>query len=137
MMTISNFIRISGLVVISILILVSIFIISNTIKLTVVARKREINIMKYIGATNGYIRGPFILEGIFLGAIGSLLAILVVYLGYKYISLFVNEKLYVLFTIYMIPYYEILDDIVIMFTAIGMGIGVLGSIVSLRRFLNV
>ncbi len=137
MMTISNFIRVGGLVVISILILVSIFIISNTIKLTVAARRREINIMKYIGATNGYIRGPFILEGIFLGAIGSLLAILVVYCSYKYLSLVINEKLYVLFTVYIIPYYEILDDIAIMFTAIGIGIGVLGSIVSLRKFLNV
>lgn len=137
MMTISNFIRIGGFVVISILIFVSIFIISNTIKLTVAARRREINIMKYIGATNGYIRGPFILEGIFLGAIGSLLAILVVYYSYKYLSLVINEKLYVLFTIYIIPYYAILDDIIIMFTAIGVGIGVLGSIVSLRKFLNV
>ncbi len=137
MVTISNFIRVGGLVVISILILVSIFIISNTIKLTVAARKREINIMKYIGATNGYIRGPFILEGIFLGAIGSILAILVVCFSYKYLFLVVNEKLYVLFTVYMIPYYEILDDIIIMFTAIGIGIGVLGSIVSLRKFLNV
>lgn len=137
MITISNFIRVSGLVVISILILVSIFIISNTIKLTVAARRREINIMKYIGATNGYIRGPFILEGIFLGAIGSFLAILVVYFSYKYLSLVINDKLYVLFTVYIIPYYEMLDDIVIMFTAIGIGIGVLGSIVSLRKFLNV
>lgn len=137
MMTISNFIRIGGLVVISTLIFVSIFIISNTIKLTVAARRREINIMKYIGATNGYIRGPFILEGIFLGAIGSLLAILVVYYSYKYLSLVINEKLYVLFTVYIIPYYEILDDIMIMFTAIGVGIGILGSIVSLRKFLNV
>lgn len=137
MMAVSNFIRVGGLVVISILILVSIFIISNTIKLTVAARRREINIMKYIGATNGYIRGPFILEGIFLGAIGSFLAILVVYFSYKYLSLVINEKLYVLFTIYIIPYYAILDDIIIMFTAIGVGIGVLGSIVSLRKFLNV
>ncbi|KGG80244.1 cell-division protein [Caloranaerobacter azorensis H53214] len=137
MMAISNFVRAGGLAVISILILVSIFIISNTVKLTVAARRREISIMKYIGATNGYIRGPFILEGIFLGAIGSILAILIVSFGYKYLFLVVNERLYVLFTVYMIPYYEILDDIIIMFTAIGIGIGVLGSIISLRKFLRV
>ena len=65
LMVVANYIRVGGITVIGVLIFVSIFIISNTIKLTVTSRKREIGIMKYVGATNGYIRGPFILERIF------------------------------------------------------------------------
>ncbi len=68
----SNYIRAGGLVIVAILILVSIFIISNTIKITVTARRREIDIMKYVGATNGYIRGPFIIEGLVFGLIGAI-----------------------------------------------------------------
>jgi len=105
--------------------------------ITVAARKREINIMKYVGATNGFIRGPFIIEGILLGVIGSGLSVLAINYGYKYLFSNINEKLYVIFTVYMIPPYGLANDILIMFTAIGVGIGVLGSVLSLRRFLNV
>lgn len=137
LMTIANFIKIGGLVLIAILMLISIFIISNTIKLTVAARKREINIMKYVGATNGFIRGPFIIEGMLLGLIGSAISILIVNYGYKYLFTTVNERLYVLFTIYLVPYTAIFNDLLIISLTIGVGIGILGSIVSLRRFLNV
>jgi len=137
LMNIANFVRIGGLVVIGILMFISIFVISNTIKITVAARKREINIMKYVGATNGFIRGPFIIEGILLGVIGSGLSVLAINYGYKYLFSNINEKLYVIFTVYMIPPYGLANDILIMFTAIGVGIGVLGSVLSLRRFLNV
>ncbi|MFA7411766.1 MAG: permease-like cell division protein FtsX, partial [Tissierellaceae bacterium] len=67
LLTIANYIRFVGIGVIGALVLISIFIISNTIKITVSSRKREISIMKYVGATNGYIRGPFIIEGILFG----------------------------------------------------------------------
>jgi len=66
----ASYIRIGGMIIIAVLVFVSIFIISNTIKLTVTSRKREINIMKYVGATNSYIRGPFIIEGVFLELLG-------------------------------------------------------------------
>lgn len=69
----ANYVRGGGLIVIGILVFISVFIISNTIKITVTARKREINIMKYVGATNGYIRGPFIIEGVLFGLIGAVL----------------------------------------------------------------
>lgn len=134
---IANYIRVVGLVVIAILMFVSIFIISNTIKLTVAARKREINIMKYVGATNGYIRGPFIIEGIFLGIIGAALSVIIVNYGYGYLFKAINEKLYVLFTVYLVPPQALLNDITIMFVAIGVGIGALGSLISLRKYLNV
>ncbi|MBV1817576.1 permease-like cell division protein FtsX [Anaerosalibacter bizertensis] len=132
----ANYIRITGIIIIVILMAVSVFIISNTIKITVTARKREVNIMKYVGATNGYIRGPFIIEGILLGLIGALLSILIVNYGYDYLFKVINEKLYVLFTVYLVAPHTLLKDISIMFIAIGVGIGTLGSLVSLKRFLN-
>lgn len=133
----ANYISVAGMVIIAILILISVFIISNTVKITVTARKREVNIMKYVGATNGYIRGPFIIEGILLGLIGAMLSILIVNYGYDYLFQIINEKLYVIFTVYLVAPHTLLKDITIIFTAIGMGIGTLGSLVSLKRFLNV
>ena len=78
LMLIANYIRVGGIVVIGVLVLVSVFIISNTVKITVASRRREINIMKYVGATNGYIRGPFIIEGVLFGLIGAALSIVVI-----------------------------------------------------------
>ncbi|MCR2043915.1 permease-like cell division protein FtsX [Anaerosalibacter massiliensis] len=133
----ANYIRVAGIIAIAILMFISVFIISNTIKITVTARKKEVNIMKYVGASNGYIRGPFIIEGILLGLIGAVLSILIVNYGYEYIFHFINERLYVIFTVYLVAPYTLLKDISIMFVAIGVGIGTLGSLVSLKRFLNV
>jgi len=133
----TNYIRTGGLIIVLILILVSIFIISNTIKLTVTARKREINIMKYVGATNGYIRGPFVIEGVVFGLIGAIISILAVNYGYNYFFNAANDKLYVLFTVYLVPPKALMQDISIIFIAIGAGIGALGSLVSMKRFLNV
>ncbi|MDR7856557.1 permease-like cell division protein FtsX [Tissierella sp.] len=137
LMIFANYIRFGGIVIIGILVLVSVFIISNTIKITVASRKREINIMKYVGATNGYIRGPFIIEGILFGLIGAVLSIVLLNYGYEYFFKSVSDQLYVLFTVYLVSPTLLVKDIAIMFTAIGVGIGALGSIVSLKRFLNV
>lgn len=137
LLVIANYIRFAGIGVIGALVLISIFIISNTIKITVTSRKREINIMKYVGATNGYIRGPFIIEGILFGLIGSILSIAVINYGYEYFFKSVNDKLYLLLTVYLVSPSLLIKDITIIFVAIGVGIGALGSIVSLKRFLNV
>lgn len=136
LMIFANYIRFGGLIVIGILIFVSVFIISNTIKITVTSRRREINIMKYVGATNGYIRGPFILEGVLFGLIGAVVSIVMVYYGYENFFRTVNEKLYILFATNLVPPSSIFNDIAIIFIAIGVGIGGLGSLVSLKRFLN-
>lgn len=133
----AKYIRFGGMVVIAILMIISIFIISNTIKITVFARRDEISIMKYVGATNGYIRGPFIIEGVLFGLVGALLSILIVNFGYQYLFEAVNDKLYVLFTVYLVPPTSLVKDISIIFSAMGMGIGALGSLLSLKRFLNV
>lgn len=137
LMIIANYIRVGGIAVIGVLVLVSVFIISNTVKITVASRRREINIMKYVGATNGYIRGPFIIEGVLFGLIGAALSIVVINYGYEYFFKSVSDKLYVLLTVYLVSPALLVKDITIMFTAIGVGIGALGSILSLKRFLNV
>lgn len=137
LMLFANYIRIGGVAIIGILVLVSIFIISNTIKIAVNSRKREINIMKYVGATNGYIRGPFVIEGILFGLIGALISICLVNYGYDYFFKSVNDKLYVLFTVYLVPPAILFKDVAIMFSSIGIGIGALGSLISLKKFLRV
>ncbi|MBS4534811.1 permease-like cell division protein FtsX [Clostridium sp. D2Q-14] len=137
MVNISTLVRNGGLVIIGILVLISIFIISNTIKITVAARKKEINIMKYVGATNGFIRGPFIVEGILLGIIGSIVSIFIIEFSYKYLFEVASKQLYVFSNVYMIPYYNLFGDVVLIFMSIGIGIGIIGSVVSLRRFLKV
>lgn len=137
LMTFANYVRLGGIAIIAALILVSIFIISNTIKLTVASRKREIGIMKYVGATNGYIKGPFIIEGILFGLIGALLSIGLVYYGYDYFFESVSEKVYAWISVILVPPELIINDIVIIFTAIGAGIGALGSLVSMKKYLNV
>lgn len=137
LMIFANYIRIGGIAIIVALVSVSIFIISNTIKLTVTSRSREISIMKYVGATNGYIKGPFVIEGILFGLLGALISIVVIYYSYGYFFDLVNETLYSLFTIMLVPPTKIFKDISIMFISIGAGIGALGSLVSMKRFLNV
>lgn len=133
----ASYIRIGGMIIIAVLVFVSIFIISNTIKLTVTSRKREINIMKYVGATNSYIRGPFIIEGVFFGLVGALISIAVVYFAYRYLYLNMNESFYNMFTFYLIPPESIISDISVIFLTLGAGIGAMGSMLSLKKFLNV
>lgn len=134
---VSNYIRLGGIIVTGVLIFVSVFIISNTIKITVASRKREINIMKYVGATNGYIRGPFIIEGVLFGLLAAVISVVIVYYGYGYFFNSVKETLFSMFTVVLAPPKALFTDIAIIFIAIGVGIGALGSLLSLKRYLNV
>ncbi|OXT09054.1 permease-like cell division protein FtsX [Thermoanaerobacterium thermosaccharolyticum] len=127
-------IRIVGLCVILILFIISVVIISNTIKLGVFARRREINIMKYIGATDWFIRWPFLVEGIVLGLVGAILAIVILGLIYGYAADLVNNKL-IIFT--LLPVGNVLRQSLMYFLAMGSLIGALGSGISIKRFLNV
>lgn len=138
LVTISNTLRKIGVVIIGILILISIFIISNTIKMTVVFRRKEIELMQYIGASNGYVRGPFIIEGMILGIIGSVIAILIIAFSYNNLLNYLTGYLSMLagFSGYMIKLNLIIKDIAIIFVTIGVGIGTLGSLISLKKFLN-
>ncbi|QXM05335.1 permease-like cell division protein FtsX [Crassaminicella indica] len=137
LLKITNFIRVTGIIIIGILILISMFIVGNTIKLTVIARRREINIMKYVGATNWFIRWPFLIEGVLLGLIGSVIALGVVGFSYQRIFDFITQKLYVMLSAYMIPAPVFIENTAVIFIVLGMGIGALGSIFSMRKFLKV
>lgn len=129
--------RVGGVIIIGILLVVSIFIISNTIKITVMARQTEISIMKYVGAANGFIRGPFIIEGTVLGIIGAVISIVIVLFGYRYIIGSLSTSSYDFLSSYIIPTRALVKDIVIIFISIGAGVGMIGSLISLRRFLKV
>ena len=137
MLTISRIISTAGLAIILLLSIVSLFIIANTIKIALYARKREINIMKYIGATNWFIRWPFIIEGMTLGFLGAAIALGSVYVLYGFIFSKLSSEAYSLIGGYLLPISTISDNIAIIFASMGIGIGVLGSLVSLRRYLKV
>jgi cell division transport system permease protein len=126
-------VRLLGLVIMAIFAAVSIFIISNTIRLTVFARRREINIMKYIGATDWFVRWPFLIEGMVLGFIGAAIAIGILAGGYKYLYNIVRLNIPMISLLPMEEFY----NYALGFLAIGMFIGAFGSSFSIRRFLHV
>lgn len=127
-------VRYSSTVLMIILGTISIFLISNTIKLTVFARKREISIMKFIGATDWFIRWPFILEGLLLGLIGGFLAALIVQNAYTYAANTIQQNIMV-FT--LVPPQEAVKQIWWQFSLLGTLIGGFGSYISIRKFLIV
>jgi len=140
LITISDFVKKIGTGITIVLLFISIFIISNTIKITVMNRRKEIELMQYIGATNGYVRGPFMIEGIMLGTIGSIAAILILILAYNNVFDYLTAKYVALLSGmsgYMIGVEMILPDLTIIFFTIGIGIGILGSLFSLKKFLSV
>lgn len=122
-----------------ILILISLFIISNTIKLTVHARRREISIMKYVGATNGFIRWPFIVEGIIIGLISGFISIAIVSFGYNLASQAILESSIVkdIQTFTLLGFSDIFSLLLSVYIILGAGIGVIGSSISMRKYLEV
>ncbi len=115
-----------------ILVLISAAIISNAIKASVFARRREIHIMKYIGATNWFVRWPFLVEGILIGLMGAVLAFFAIWLLYLRI-----ENGTALEFIQLIPFKDMLTFVAIVFGVAGMFIGFLGSFIGVRRHLKV
>lgn len=113
---------------------VSIFLITNTIKLTVYSRRREVGIMKFVGATDWFIRWPFIIEGIIIGAVGSLASSVLLFFTYKaVVSAIVTNMFYVS----LVPVTFVLGTLTWIFLAGGMIVGAIGSFVALRKFLVV
>ncbi|MCR1899084.1 permease-like cell division protein FtsX [Irregularibacter muris] len=131
------FARLITLILTIILTAVSIFIISNTIKLTVFARQREINIMKYVGATNWYVRWPFLMEGALLGLIGALFSTLVLGYGYYYFTGLTSNTMISVLSDSLIPASALMTQLTFFFIIMGIIIGALGSILSIRKFLKV
>ncbi|KGM97658.1 cell division protein FtsX [Clostridium novyi A str. 4552] len=123
-----------GIVALFIMIPICLFLIGNTIKLAVYARKREINIMKYVGATDWFIRWPFIIEGVIIGVIGSLVASGCLY--YVYRAVYYKLTGIIMLLNILTPRYFAMN-IVWVFILSGIIIGGLGSIISIRKFLEV
>lgn len=130
----THLIRLIGVALIILLTGAAIFIISNTIRLTVFARRKEIAIMKYVGATDWFIRWPFLLEGICLGFIGGGLATIFLYIVYNQVA----QEIYEAMAFFpLIPQHPFIDYISLAILVAGIIIGALGSTISLKRFLKV
>ncbi len=135
---IKNTIRIIGIVLIIVMGIIATGIIINTIKLTVLLRKNEINIMKYVGATDGFIRGPFIVEGLLIGIIGAIIPCVISWFFYGEIVNAMYSEFSIIKRLFeFCPGSEIFSFIIPVSLVIGGGLGALGSITSIRKHLNV
>ena len=135
---IANGIRTATGVILVLLILISIFIIANTIKLTVHARRKEISIMKYVGATNGFIRWPFMVEGILIGIIAALITVVVLGFTYNFIAGgMTNGGTMATLDLNLLTFSDMLSTLLTVYIVMGIGIGTIGSAISMRKYLEV
>ena len=137
LVAIANGVRIVSAVILTLLVLISIFIIGNTIKLTVHARRKEISIMKYVGATDSFIRWPFVFEGIIIGIVAALLSILVLGIAYSLITNAAANSIISTMGIKLLSFTDMTTLLVIVYMVLGIGIGALGSSISMRKYLQV
>lgn len=121
-----------------ILIVISVFIISNTIKLTVHARRKEISIMKYVGATNSFIRTPFMIEGVIIGLASSVISLGVIGILYNAVvsKLMVSDTIQKI-GVSILSFNNLFTEIIIVYLILGIGIGILGSSISMKKYLDV
>ena len=134
--TLRNVASLVSIALVAVLLLVSLFIMSNTIKLTTFDRREEIAIMKMVGATNGFIRWPFVFEGLLLGLLGAVAAFLLQWLLYAAMcrGIAASDTLQLL---RIVPFTRIWKVVAIVFGATGLLVGMGGSTMAIRRFLNV
>ena len=135
---INNGLSIASVVIILIFLAVSVVIITNTIRITVNSRRQEINIMKYVGATDWFIRWPFIIEGVLIGLFGSAIPLATCLTGYNQVLLVIYEEIPMLQNIVeFIPSQDIFQILIPMCLAFGAAIGITGSVASIRKHLKV
>ena len=131
-------VRIVTGVILILLIVISIAIIANTIKLTVHARRKEISIMKYVGATNNFIRWPFLVEGIIIGVLSGLLSVALIGISYTYIAnKMANVAFFQMANWHLLAFNDMFNLILVVYLALGIGIGIIGSSISMRKYLEV
>ena len=131
-------VKIGSYIIISALVCISVFIISNTIKLTVYARRKEISIMKYVGATNSFIRWPFVVEGIIIGLISGAISLALVAGLYMFISQNIGFVGFLSnLGLRLLDFSDMFNLILVIYLILGVGIGVLGSSLSMRKYLKV
>ena len=134
--TLQRVLHIASVAVIVVLLIVSLLIISNTVKLAMYDRKDEIAIMKMVGATNGFIRLPFVVEGFVLGMLGATVAFFILWIMYNLlVSRLAEVDTLKLFS--FVPFTELLQPMVATFAAAGLFVGVVGSWTSIRKFMDV
>ena len=133
---ISHFIEMGSIIAMAFLVIVSIIIVANTIKLTVFNREKEIGIMKYLGATDWFVRAPFVWGGIIVGTISALIATGLTHVIYTKVVELVGTDIARIISVSMVPADYLTKNLLIIFLCLGISIGVCGSIISIRRFLD-
>ena len=133
---VSRFVEIGSLITMAFLVIVSIIIVANTIKLTVFNREKEISIMKYLGATDWFVRAPFIWGGIFVGVISAAIATGLTYIIYQKTVEIIGGDLGRILSVDLVSARYLSDNLMIIFLCIGISVGMCGSIISIRRFLD-
>ena len=136
-LTISGVVRVVSMILILMLGIISIVIIFNTIRITVNARRTEINIMKYVGATDWFIRWPFVFEGLLIGLAGGIIPAALCWLGYNRVIGMIREGLPIISFIQFRPGFEIFSYLIPFALLLGILIGTVGSLLSVRRHLKV
>ncbi len=133
---ITSILQKGALVIVAFLIIVSVVVVSNTIRITVEARKEEIAIMKYIGATNWFIRGPMLCEGVIIGMISALIAFAITSTLYANLVASFGDKIVLLVSTSLVDTKYMVFTLIWIFMALGISIGAVGSIISMRRYLK-
>ena len=135
---IANGIKIAIAIIFIVLLFIAITIISNTIRLTVYARRKEISIMKYVGATNSFIRWPFVIEGMIIGLIASLLTLGLVAVLYDVMIAKIEASMILQqMGITLLQFVELVESIAIVYVVLGIFVGMVGSSISMRKYLEV
>ena len=134
--TVQRILNIASIIIIAVLLVVSMLIISNTVKLAMYDRKEEIAIMKMVGATNGFIRWPFVVEGFILGILASAIAFFLEWGLYNLLQTQIS-MVDSLDLITVVPFVEVIEIVAIGYAVVGFLVGVLGSLLSIRKFLKV
>ena len=134
--SIAKFIRTWGFAGTILLVVVAIFLISNTIRMTIMSRQRDIEIMRLVGAKNSYIRGPFFFEGAWVGLLGAIVPSIIIYFGYKTVYSSVNPQ-FEIQGLSLYPINTLLPLVIGGMFLVGIIIGALGSVISMRRYLKI
>ena len=134
--SIAKFIRTWGFAGTILLVVVAIFLISNTIRMTIMSRQRDIEIMRLVGAKNSYIRGPFFFEGAWVGLLGAIVPSIIIYFAYKTVYSSVNPQFEVQ-GLSLYPINTLLPLVIGGMFLVGIIIGALGSVISMRRYLKI
>ena len=132
----TKFIQRTAMVLILFLIIVSVVVVSNTIKLTVFNRANEISIMKYVGATNWFIRGPFLAEGMIIGIFSAAISVGLSAFLYSKLVDALGDQVFTFLNMPMVPLDFLVHNFIWIFLALGISIGACGSMISMRRFLE-